>query len=270
MTNAPPGWLDHGALEAAREALSAARGVVVLTGAGVSAESGVPTFRDPVKGLWARYRPEELATPQAFARDPRLVWGWYDMRRQAVLRCTPNPAHEALARLLLTRSDVTLVTQNVDGLHQRALDEACRSRGVEPPDRVLPLHGTLFQVRCSRCGRTRDHTAPVESDSMETLPHCSSCGGLERPAVVWFGEMLPAEILDRAFRSAATAELCLVVGTSAAVHPAASVPRATLQAGGQILEVNPEPSALSSLATWRLAGPAGEALPLLLEPDGLS
>lgn len=261
-------WDQDGALPAARAALLEARGIVVLTGAGVSAESGVPTFREPGSGLWARYRPEELATPQAFARDSRLVWEWYDMRRQAVRACAPNPAHRALARLLLEREDVTLVTQNVDGLHQRALeDEADERAETNPKDartRVLPLHGTLFRVKCSGCGRARDHAEPVDTTSLATLPRCSVCDDLERPDVVWFGEPLPAVTLERAFRAAGVAEICLVVGTSGQVHPAASVATVTLESGGRLIEVNPHPSALSPRAAWRLRGPAGEVLPRLI------
>jgi NAD-dependent deacetylase len=238
-----------------------AQGVVVLTGAGVSAESGVPTFRD-AEGLWRRFRPEELATPEAFREDPVRVWEWYGHRRRVIARCRPNPGHQALARALLARDDLTLVTQNVDGLHRRALEEAGGS-GSHP--RLLELHGTLFRVRCTRCGEERDHRDPVEA--ARALPACAGCGGLLRPAVVWFGELLPEATLEEAFRRAGEAEVCIVAGTSALVHPAASIPAATLGAGGVLIEVNPEATPLTPHAHWVLRGPAGILLPPLLEDD---
>jgi NAD-dependent deacetylase len=241
-----------------RDRIAAARGVVILTGAGVSAESGVPTFRD-TGGLWSRFRPEELATPEAFRRDPAQVWEWYDLRRRAISECVPNAGHRAVAQILLEREDVTLVTQNVDGLHGRAMMEL----GASPAHpRILELHGTLFRVRCSGCQREDSHVDPV--DVRGRLPHCAGCGGLYRPAVVWFGEMLPEGTLDSAFRSASEAEICIVAGTSAVVHPAASVPLATLRAGGRLMEVNPEPTPLSPHAEWTLRGTSAVLLPTLL------
>jgi len=242
-----------------------ARGIVVLTGAGVSAESNVPTFRDR-DGLWASFDPAELATPEAFRRDPGRVWAWYAHRRQAVRRCLPNPGHRSLARLLLEREDALLVTQNVDGLHQRALEEEA---GVTPApsDRILELHGNLLQVRCSGCD------APPREfvDAPDALPHsdslpppCPRCRAFLRPDVVWFGEMLHGPTLDRAFETAHQAGLCLVAGTSAIVHPAASIPLATLEGGGQLLEVNPEPTPLTPHARWSLRGRSGELLPEIL------
>lgn len=260
-----------GELEEVRKALARARGIVVLTGAGVSAESGVPTFRAPSDGLWARFRPEELATPQAFARDPRLVWAWYEWRRERIRGCDPNPGHGALARFLLDRRDVTLVTQNVDGLHGLAL--TLEAEGYDPDAlrsaraRVLHLHGDIFALRCSRCSFETRERNPVSTESEAALPRCPECGELLRPGVVWFGEPLPAEALDRAFAAAGDAEICLVAGTSALVHPAASVPRATLASGGALVEVNPEPTALSALAQWRIRGASGRVLPALLGMD---
>jgi NAD-dependent deacetylase len=254
-------------LAALRDRIAAARGVVILTGAGVSAESGVPTFRD-TEGVWSRFRPEDLATPEAFRRDPARVWEWYDLRRRAISDCEPNPGHRAVAQCLLQREDVTLVTQNVDGLHGRAMMEL----GAPPAHpRILELHGTLFRVRCSGCQREASHVEPL--DVRRLLPHCAECGGLYRPAVVWFGEMLPAQTLDTAFLRASEAEICIVAGTSAVVHPAASVPLATLRAGGSLIEVNPEPTPLSSHAEWSLRGTSAVVLPALLgeeagAPDG--
>lgn len=262
---------EEGDLQEAKEALRKARGIVVLTGAGVSAESGVPTFRAPSDGLWARFRPEELATPQAFARDPRLVWAWYEWRRERIRTCDPNPGHRALARLLLERGDATLVTQNVDGLHDLALAlegkvyEADVRRSAEA--RLLHLHGDIFAVKCSRCPFERRDRDRVRTESESTLPRCPECRELLRPGVVWFEEPLPAEALESAFASAGDADICLVAGTSALVHPAASVPRATLASGGALVEVNPEPTALSALARWRIRGASGRVLPTLLGTD---
>jgi NAD-dependent deacetylase len=249
----------------ARELLERPGPVVVLTGAGISAESGVPTFRGS-GGLWRTYRAEDLATPEAFARDPRLVWEWYAWRRGLVAGCRPNPGHLALARFALDRPEVLLVTQNVDGLHERAAREAAGG-GDSAPALPLELHGSLFRDRCSRCGRSSPALESVDASSPRTLPRCSTCGGLLRPAVVWFGEALDATVLSRAFEAAREAHVCLVVGTSALVHPAASVPLATLDGGGVVVEVNPDDTPLSDLAAVVLRGRAGEVLPLLLAED---
>lgn len=254
------------ALRGARAALQDAEGILVLTGAGVSAESGVPTFRDARDGLWSRYRPEELATPDSFRRDPGLVWRWYAMRRRGIAACRPNAAHRALARLLLRRKDAILVTQNVDGLHHAALDEeeAPSQNARDARGRVLLLHGDIFRVRCTVCTYRRRDRSELQVDDGHALPRCPRCGGDLRPDVVWFGEPLPTSALEGATTAAAQAEICLVVGTSALVHPAASLPRLTLSQGGELVEVNPDPTPLSSAATWRIPLPAGEALPHLL------
>lgn len=255
-------------VQEARRAVSDAERVVCLTGAGVSAESGVPTFRDPGDGLWSRFRPEELATPEAFRRDPCRVWEWYDLRRRAVLECEPNAGHLALARFLVRTPGAVLVTQNVDGLHQRAVEMAVRDAEVPPGpvlDRILPLHGDLLRVRCSACSFQRPDRDPVDTSSRDALPTCPRCGEPLRPAVVWFGEMLDPTILDRAFQAAGAASLCIVAGTSAVVHPAAAVPVATLSAGGALIEVNPEETPMTPRARWRLAGGAAQLLPLLLD-----
>lgn len=255
-------------LDRARDLLAAARRVLVLTGAGISAESGVPTFRG-VQGLWKEYRPEELATPGAFRRDPRLVWEWYAWRRDLVLRCKPNAGHRALARWLRARKAfAALATQNVDGLHTRAAAEDMGSQASlgssAAPYPLLELHGSLFTVRCTECGREEPHTAPVDATSLETLPRCGACTALLRPGVVWFGEPLPETALSEAFRWAGEAEVALVVGTSALVHPAASLPGMTLRRGGSVVEVNPEASPLTPLAAVSLRGPAGILLAKVL------
>jgi len=226
-------------------ALRAARAVAVLTGAGVSAESGVPTFRDP-DGLWAHVRPEEIATPEAFARDPERVWRWYASRRQAVAAAAPNAAHRALAALEARVPRFTLITQNVDGLHARA-----GSRNV------IELHGCLRRARCHRCRAQ----AAAGWEAEERPPACARCGGPVRPDVVWFGEDLAARDLHRALDACVSADVVLVVGTSGLVEPAASLAFAALDAGARVVEVNPEPTPLTDWAHDVLAGAAGVVLP---------
>lgn len=257
------------AVGAARDLLHRARRILVLTGAGISAECGVPTFRG-ADGLWKRHRPEELATPEAFRRDPRLVWEWYAWRRELLAACEPGVGHRALARWLAVHSgSARLATQNVDGLHVRAGRECAAGgspggRESQTPPPPLELHGSLFRVRCTGCGREEEHAAPVDATSAAALPRCATCGALLRPAVVWFGEVLPAAVLEDAVAWARGADLALVVGTSALVHPAASLPLLVLARGGTLVEVNPEPSALTSRASVTIRRTAGEALPLLL------
>lgn len=219
--------------------------LVALTGAGVSAESGVPTFRGP-EGLWRTFRPEDLATPEAFARNPTLVWEWYDWRRQRIAVCQPNPAHRVLAEMEAMVPDFILITQNVDGLHQ-----AAGSR------KVLELHGNIWRVRCTRCGKVvEDRRVPLP----EIPPHCA-CGGLLRPDVVWFGEPLPTDVLQQAWEAARRCRCMLVIGTSALVQPAASLPVVAKQSGAYLVEVNVADTPLTSLADEVLRGPAGEVLP---------
>lgn len=238
-------------LEKAREWIEAARSIAVLTGAGISAESGIPTFRGP-GGLWRQYRPEDLATPEAFRRDPRLVWEWYDWRRQRIAQARPNAGHEALVRLERSKPNFWLITQNVDGLHERV-----GSR------RVIKLHGDIWLVRCVACGREqRDERAP-----MPELPPRCGCGGLLRPGVVWFGEALPAGAWEAAEQAAREAELLVVVGTSAVVYPAAGLIPLAQACGARVIEVNPEETAFSARLDCSLRGPAGEILPVLIPPE---
>jgi NAD-dependent deacetylase len=238
-----------------------------LTGAGVSAESGVPTFRGE-EGLWKSYAPEDLATPGAFRRDPRLVWEWYDWRRRKIAECEPNPGHKALAEFALRSGRVQLITQNVDGLHELAARTSA-GRGDPSPALPLELHGSIFRVRCSSCTYTVPHRGPVETGTADRLPRCPVCASLLRPDVVWFGESLNSTGLSRAFRAAAEAQLCIVAGTSALVHPAASIPLATRESGGDILEVNPTETALTHLSRWSIRGPSGQVLPDLVASLGL-
>jgi NAD-dependent deacetylase len=250
-------------LTRARSLVANAGRIVVLTGAGVSAESGVPTFRGP-KGLWKSFRPEELATPQAFSNDPCLVWEWYEWRRGLVADCTPNSAHTSLAELALRQAGRTLiVTQNVDGLHHRA------ARQIEPaaPDPAFPLevHGAIHRDRCSDCGLRTEAAPGVDVSSLDTLPRCLECGGLLRPDVVWYGESLDPEVIATAFDAARTADVCLVVGTSSLVYPAASIPEVTLQSGGQVIEINLEPTPLSDRASLNIWGEAGKLVPYVVD-----
>ena len=250
-------------LEEARSLLGAARRVAFFTGAGISAESGVPTFRGE-DGLWRSWRAEDLATPQAFRRDPRLVWEWYVWRRSVVSACRPNEGHLALARFALARPGRTaVITQNVDGLHREA---AVRATGGADPASAYPLelHGSLFRDRCSGCGARTEALDSVDVSSLSTLPRCGRCGALLRPDVVWFGETLEAVVLARAMAAARAAEVCVVVGTSTLVYPAAYVPCATLEAGGAVVEVNPEETPLSDEAAVVLRGRAASLLPGLL------
>jgi NAD-dependent deacetylase len=232
------------------ERLSRASRLVVLTGAGVSRESGVPTFRGE-DGLWSKYRPEQLATWQAFESDPELVWRWYEYRRSVIAGVEPNPAHHAIARLERAFDSFVLVTQNVDGLHERA--------GSKAP---VELHGNIWRARCTREQRTFDLT---ENPLPELPPHCELCGALLRPDVVWFGEPLPSEAYDKADQAASTCDAMLVVGTSAMVRPAASLPLVAKHNCALVVEVNVSLTPISALIDHTLSGKAGEVLPELVE-----
>ena len=229
--------------------LKAAERIVVLTGAGVSKESGIPTFREAQTGLWAQYEPTELATPQAFLRNPQLVWEWYQWRRGLVGAAKPNAGHIALAEMEARIPDFTLITQNVDGLHRRAGSQ-----------NVIELHGNILRTKCF------DEGVIVESweDSDAVPPYCPKCGGLLRPDVVWFGESLPPGALENAFEQSERADVFLAVGTSALVQPAASLPLYAQRGGALLVEINPDETPLTELATYHLAGAAGEILPALV------
>ena len=222
----------------------------VLTGAGVSQESGLRTFRDAQTGLWAQYKPEDLASPQAFRRDPKLIWDWYAWRREAVKAVRPNPGHYALAEIENKIPSFTLITQNVDGLHCMA-----GSRNV------LELHGNIQRVRCSECYTFTE----TWGDDSESVPQCSACGGLLRPDVVWFGEALPRDQLEAAVEAARACDVFFSIGTSGVVQPAASLAHAARDRGATVIEINAEPTPLTSKVNYAFHGKSGEILPELVK-----
>jgi len=229
------------------------RHVVVLTGAGFSAESGVPTFREAQTGLWAKYKAEELATPQAFRRNPEMVWDWYNWRRKLISNANPNSGHYALAKieqwLCESGQTFTLLTQNVDNLHQRA--------GSQKP---IELHGNIFRTKCFECGEIADNP-PTQGP----LPRCTQCNGLLRPDVVWFGENLSLKVLNSAFHAARNCALFFSIGTSSVVHPAASLPALALDNDAVLVEINPCPTPLTHLADYVFQAASGEVLPALVD-----
>ncbi len=245
-----------GAIADARRLLADARAIVALTGAGISAESGIPTFRGD-GGLWRQFRPEQLATPGAFEHDPGLVWEWYRWRRERIAAAKPNRGHEWLASLEGRAPSFELITQNVDGLHRRAGSQ-----------RVTELHGNIFLTVCARqCGGRLDESPGAEDrgagpEGGPAVPMCA-CGAPMRPGVVWFGEPLEPSVVSRAVRAAERADVMVVIGTSALVHPAAALPVLTRQRGGAVIEINPEETPIRSLARVRLRGAAAAICPRL-------
>jgi NAD-dependent deacetylase len=231
------------------ERLKTAKSVVVLTGAGVSAESGVPTFRDAQTGLWSKFNPEELATPRAFRRNPRLVWEWYAWRRQLVAAARPNPAHAALAEMETLIPEFDLITQNIDGLHQRAGSK-----------HVIELHGNLTRTKCSEEGTI----VSAWEETGEVPPKCPNCGGLLRPDVVWFDEPMPEAETALAFQRGTHCDLFFSIGTSTVVYPAASLPFEALKSGATVVEINTQCTPLTERADFVLSGAAGIVLPELV------
>ncbi|MGD9547311.1 MAG: NAD-dependent deacetylase [Candidatus Krumholzibacteriia bacterium] len=244
----PPAGPNHQDLQAVRERIAAGARIAVLSGAGISAASGIPTFRGAQDSLWSRYRPEQLATPEAFRQDPELVWRWYDWRRGLIHRSEPNPAHAALARLQDTNG-IVIVTQNVDGYHQAAGSRT-----------VLEYHGSIWTVRCTGCGaEAKDFRVPLPIP-----PLCAECGGLLRPGVVWFGEGIDPGVMRESEQAAAGCDLFLVVGTAGAVYPAAGLANVAGRAGATVVEFNLEPGGITHLADLFVAGSAAHTLPLIV------
>jgi NAD-dependent deacetylase len=241
------GWAER--IGEAAQALAVARRVCVLTGAGISAESGIPTFRDALTGLWSRFRPEELATPEAFEGDPRTVWSWYEWRRELVRQAQPNAAHRALVELGRRVPRFTLVTQNVDGLHQRA-------GSVD----VHEYHGNILRDRCTVEQVVRNRA----EDARGGLPRCAACGALLRPDVVWFGEAIPEAPMRMAALAASGCDVFLSIGTSSLVYPAAGLAETAHDGGATVIEINPDATGLAPLARLALRGPAGRVLPELV------
>ncbi len=235
--------------------LRRAHRVVVLTGAGISAESGVPTFRDAQTGLWENFKPEDLATPEAFRRNPKLVWEWYAWRREKVRSVQPNAGHKALAAMAKRYPEFALITQNVDGLHQRA-----GSAGV------IELHGNITRTKCF----DENIVVPEWTHTGEVPPRCPQCKGLLRPDVVWFGEELPESAINEAMRVSSACDLFLSIGTSSVVYPAAMLPEIALRIGAPVVEINPDATPLTPKATFSLRGPSGVVLPELLRAAGIS
>ncbi|HLZ58274.1 MAG TPA: NAD-dependent deacylase [Ktedonosporobacter sp.] len=240
------------------EMLRVVQKVAILTGAGISAESGIPTFRDAQVGLWAQYDPQDLATPEAFGRNPRLVWDWYSWRRTLVTQAAPNPGHRALADMERLVPHLTLITQNVDGLHQRAGSK-----------NVIELHGNISRVKCSVDSRIVE----AWEETATPPPLCPHCNGLLRPDVVWFGEALPEQAFQGAVEAAATCDVFFSIGTSGLVEPAASLAHVARKLGAAVVIVNPDGEAQASPAFYMLTGSAGKILPELLQatwPESLS
>ncbi len=237
-------------LDKATEALARATSLLVVTGAGVSAESGIPTFRGD-GGLWEGYRAEELATPQAFAADPHRVWRWYRMRREVCLRAAPNPAHDTIAAMEEAYEDYLLATQNVDGLHPRAGSH-----------RLVEMHGSIHHGRCTGCEVVERLPDPPEPQDAP-VPRCDDCGEAIRPHIVWFGESYQPGVLEESFAAAGAAEVAILAGTSAQVWPPIAVALHARKTGAFLIEVNPEETSVSAETDASLRGPAGEVLPSL-------
>lgn len=236
------------AIREAQSKLARARSVTVLTGAGISADSGIPTFRG-ADGLWRNFRAEDLATPDAFARDPRLVWEWYNWRRKLIATKQPNAGHRALVELEQRHDRFLLITQNVDGLHRAA-----------GSNKLLEIHGNIWKVRCTVCMQVEENReVPIAIP-----PHCRACHGLVRPHIVWFGEALEEEALDRSVGAVASCDVMLIIGTSGVVNPAASFAGIAKAAGACVIEINMEEQPRSAMVDLLIGGRAAETVPLLL------
>lgn len=235
------------------ERLRAARNIFVLTGAGMSAESGIPTFRDAQTGIWEKYRPEDLATPGAFIQNPRRVWSWYEERREKVRQARPHAGHYALVELASRVPALRIATQNVDGLHQLA-----------GSDHVIELHGNIMRSVCHITGKVIDPKWILQAQDVPPRSPFTKAG-LARPAVVWFGEALPSTAINAATKAAATCDFCFSIGTTSLVHPAASLPLIALEQGACLVEINPRETALSIHADYCLRGTAVELLGKIID-----
>ncbi len=238
-------------IEKAFEILNSSKSLFILTGAGISAESGIPTFRS-ADGLWKNYSATELATPEAFEKDPELVWEWYHWRQGIILKAKPNPAHYAVAELEKKFNNFLLLTQNVDNLHRRA-----------GSNKVLELHGNIFRARCLNCGRIVHHQIEPEKE-INNSPRCD-CGGRLRPDVVWFGEAIPQDIWQTSLEFLSTADTSIICGTSGVVWPAAAIPEMAKKSGAKTIEINLEPTPISSIVDISIQGKAGEILPQIIQ-----
>jgi len=236
----------------ARDHIENAKSIVVLTGAGISSESGVPTFRGQ-EGLWKNFRPEELATPEAFWNDPKLVWEWYDWRRNSIKGAKPNPGHYALADLEKRVKNFTLITQNIDGLHQ-----------MSGSKNIIEMHGNIWQIRCTQCGEVEES---YEVPLPKLPPDCKSCASLGRPNVVWFGENLSMDVIDGALGAIETCDIMMIIGTSGVVEPAASMGLIAKQTGKTVVEINLEPTPNTGLYDIHIRAKSGEILPLLYDTE---
>lgn len=241
-------------IQEARDAIASAEKLLVFTGAGISKESGVPTFRE-AGGLWEKFKAEDFATLEAFKRRPKEVWEWYRFRRNLARKAEPNPAHYAVAKLETLHDDFMVATQNIDNLHQRA--------GAK---KVLELHGNIMRSYCLKCGHKVDESEHELEGEVPTCPK-GDCGGVMRPDVVWFGEFLDPKVLEQSFLFAAECDCCIVIGTSGVVYPAAQIPVLARRNDACIIEINPEPSALTRIADYFLKGKAGEIMPMLVEEN---
>lgn len=236
----------------ARKLIADMPNITVLTGAGISAESGIPTFRGE-DGLWKNFRPEDIATPQAFLNDPKLVWDWYEWRRKIIKEAKPNAGHFALVELEKQLSNFTLITQNIDGLHQ-----------ISGSISITELHGNLWQVRCTKCGLIEQN---YEVPLRELPPNCRQCKSIARPNVVWFGEIIPMSIIDKCLIAIESCQIMLIIGTSGVVEPAASMGLIAKQTGKTVIEINLDVTPNSGLYDLSIRGKSGDILPLICQTE---
>ncbi|HSG29934.1 MAG TPA: NAD-dependent deacylase [Thermodesulfobacteriota bacterium] len=238
--------MDKESLDKAIELVENANIVAVLTGAGISEESGIPTFRDE-GGLWKEHRPQDIATPEAFARDPQFVWEWYDLRRQTIIEAEPNPGHFALVELENKKEGFTLITQNIDGLHKKAGNKS-----------MIEMHGNIWQMRCTKCGHIyHDYEVPLK----QIPPSCEKCGEMTRPNVVWFGEIIPMSAIDACVIAIDKCDVMLIIGTSGVVEPAASMGLMAMRSGKKVIEINLDTTPGTGMYDISLKGKSGEILP---------